>query len=108
MMIHQIYLQISETCQIALDRLSWLRKTSSNQISSEKNYTTIDPAPPSTLTTIDELKKILLDENHSLFERYRAMFALRNIGSDEAVLAICEGRIYYLYNENMINMILNL
>ncbi|CAF2358195.1 unnamed protein product [Rotaria sp. Silwood2] len=85
--------EISETCQIALDRLAWLRKTVCNESSSnsiEKTYSTVDPAPALTLTTIDELKKILLDENRSLFERYRALFALRNIGSDEAVLAICE------------------
>lgn len=43
------------------------------------------------MTKIDELKTILLDENQSLFERYRALFALRNIATDEAVLAICEG-----------------
>lgn len=84
--------EISETCQIALDRLSWLRNTSSNDSSSNSaTYVTIDPAPPLTLTTVDDLKKVLLDENRSLFERYRAMFALRNIGTDEAVLAICEG-----------------
>ncbi|CAF1387533.1 unnamed protein product [Adineta steineri] len=87
--------EISETCQIALDRLAWLRKTASNNESSSNSketvYTTVDPAPPLPPTTIDELKTILLDENRSLFERYRAMFALRNIGSDEAVLAICEG-----------------
>ena len=41
--------------------------------------------------TVDELKHVLLDETRSLFERYRAMFALRDIGSDEAVLAICQG-----------------
>ncbi len=62
----------------------------------EKIYSTIDPAPPLTLTTIDDLKTILLDENRSLFERYRAMFALRNIGNDEAVLAICEGILFFL------------
>ncbi|CAF3684145.1 unnamed protein product [Rotaria sordida] len=86
--------EISETCQIALDRLAWLRNMASNELFSnsiEKTYLTIDPAPALTLTTIDELTKILLDENRSLFERYRALFALRNIGSDEAVLAICEG-----------------
>ncbi|CAF3225301.1 unnamed protein product [Rotaria socialis] len=86
--------EISETCQIALDRLAWLRKTASNESSSnstEKTFATVDPAPALTVTTIDELKKILLDENQSLFERYRALFALRNIASDEAVLAICEG-----------------
>lgn len=83
-------MKISETCQIALDRLSWLEKNSSST-SSTQSYLTIDPAPALTSTNIDELKEILLDENRSLFERYRAMFALRNIGTDEAVLAICEG-----------------
>lgn len=92
--LYSIHIQISETCQIALDRFAWLRKNASNELSSnstEKIYSTIDPAPPLTSATIDELKKNLLDEKQSLFERYRAMFALRNIGSDEAVLAICEG-----------------
>ncbi|CAF0779562.1 unnamed protein product [Adineta ricciae] len=86
--------EIAETCQIALDRLAWLRKNASNGTSStstDRSFPTIDPAPPLAPKTIDELKEILLDEKRSLFERYRAMFALRNIGTDEAVLAICEG-----------------
>jgi deoxyhypusine monooxygenase len=74
--------------------LAWLRKSIASESSSSttgENYSTIDPAPPLTLTKVDELERILLDENRSLFERYRAMFALRNIASDEAVLAICQG-----------------
>ena len=89
-----LFSKISETCQIALDRLAWLRKNASNKSSSTSTatiYSTIDPAPALTSTNVDELKKILLDENQSLFERYRAMFALRNLGTDEAVLAICAG-----------------
>ena len=71
----------------------WLEKNhSSAPIQPNKNYVTVDPAPPLTLTNVDELKTILLEETQSLFERYRAMFALRNIGTDEAVLAICQGR----------------
>jgi deoxyhypusine monooxygenase len=91
--INKIFFQISDTCQIALDRLAWLRNNASSSISTDKTYTTIDPAPPLASTTIDELKQILLDENRTLFERYRAMFALRNIGNDAAVLAICEGKL---------------
>lgn len=86
--------QIAETCQIALDRMAWLRKsaaTGASSESTEKTYTTVDPAPSLTSTDVAELKRILLDEKQSLFERYRAMFALRNIASDEAVLAICDG-----------------
>lgn len=83
--------EIAETCQIAIDRLAWLKKNSSSNDSVTKLYKTVDPAPALILTDINRLKEILLDEKLSLFERYRAMFALRNIGTDEAVLAICEG-----------------
>ena len=63
----------------------------------KKIYRTVDPAPSLSSTNIEELKGILLDENRSLFERYRAMFALRDIGTDEAVLTICEGHYFILF-----------
>lgn len=37
------------------------------------------------------LKSKLLDTSLSLFERYRAMFTLRNIGTEDAVLALADG-----------------
>ena len=67
-------------------------------------YTSIDPAPPasgllkgkpapgdSTRDGIESLRVTLTDPALSLFERYRAMFALRNIGTDEAVDALASG-----------------
>jgi len=51
----------------------------------------VDPAPPCSTQSVEELQSILLDENKSLFERYRALFALRNLHSQEAVLAIVSG-----------------
>lgn len=41
--------------------------------------------------SIAELKALLLDEMAPLFERYRAMFSLRNMRSDEATLALSAG-----------------
>lgn len=38
-----------------------------------------------------QLRDALLDEARPLFERYRAMFALRNVGGKEAALALAEG-----------------
>lgn len=32
-----------------------------------------------------------MDENADLFDRYRALFALRNKGDEDSVRAICEG-----------------
>lgn len=52
----------------------------------------MDPAPgEASIVPVEELKKKMLDTNLSLFDRYRAMFSLRNRGTEEAVLALCEG-----------------
>lgn len=46
----------------------------------------IDPAPPSRKKSTEELKKRLLDTSLSMFKRYRAMFALRELGTAEAAM----------------------
>lgn len=53
----------------------------------------MDPAPPAVQRGVPELRSTLLDEALPLFDRYRAMFALRNIGTEEAVLALGDGEI---------------
>ncbi|KAK6314132.1 hypothetical protein J4Q44_G00155910 [Coregonus suidteri] len=54
-------------------------------------YCSVDPAPPAQRKTVPELRTQLLDERLQLFECYRAMFALRNLGNKEAVLALGDG-----------------
>ena len=83
-------IEVAETCTLALDRLSWLEKN--NEDGRSKNpYSSVDPTPPSEETDVSKLKHILLDEKETLFNRYRAMFALRNMRSTEAVLALTAG-----------------
>lgn len=41
--------------------------------------------------SITECKEILLNSSLSLFDRYRAMFTLRDMNTDEAALALVEG-----------------
>ncbi len=93
------YPEVAETCQLALRRLEWLERQSqkAEKDLSENPYYSVDPAPPDAAKNVSELKKKLLNEDESLFERYRAMFGLRNIGSDEAVLALCDGEIFYYF-----------
>lgn len=84
--------EVAETCELALRRLQWLDDPESgNEKLSNNPYASVDPAPPCEMKSVDELKTILLDENESLFNRYRAMFALRNIRTNESTLAIAEG-----------------
>ncbi|XP_015109893.1 deoxyhypusine hydroxylase [Diachasma alloeum] len=85
-------IEVAETCQLALNRINWLREDKNQSESlSENPYASVDPAPPCAITNVEELKKILLNEDASLFERYRAMFSLRNLRTPESVLALGEG-----------------
>lgn len=80
--------EISETCQIAVDLINWKR---SGEKCAKGIYLSHDPAPPTSALGVVSLKLQLLDKSKSLFERYRAMFALRDMNSDESALALLEG-----------------
>ena len=57
-------------------------------------YHSVDPAPAKRVITPAEVPAFaaqLLDASLPLFERYKAMFSLRNAGSKAAVLALCAG-----------------
>ncbi|XP_070688656.1 deoxyhypusine hydroxylase [Pempheris klunzingeri] len=87
-------IEVAETCQLAVHRLEWLQSGGEKQLDgiTDKNpYCSVDPAPPAVRRSVSELRCILLDESLPLFERYRAMFALRNLGNEEAVLALGDG-----------------
>ncbi|CCH40999.1 Deoxyhypusine hydroxylase [Wickerhamomyces ciferrii] len=88
-------IEIRQTCELAIERIHWENseksKTENLQLSL---YESIDPAPPLAIDQeykIEKLKNILNDQDTSLFERYRAMFRLRDIGTDEACLALASG-----------------
>jgi deoxyhypusine monooxygenase len=102
---------IRETCDIAVERILWenseARKAEKLKAryeasvlihgvpfylqiayvscaSSHSDFTSIDPAPPLPMASepsIPEIEKTLLDTSLPLFQRYRAMFALRDLAS---------------------------
>lgn len=84
--------KVAETCQLAAARISWLHGDGQRTDNLPPSpYMSVDPAPPTVGKSVSSLKDILLDDNANLFERYRAMFALRNLNSPEAALALAEG-----------------
>lgn len=82
--------ELAETCQLALGRLL-LPKSEANI---ENIYGSVDPAPPSKIKSLEELEQILNDENENLFNRYQAMFSLRDIASPESITILSKGMQY--------------
>ncbi|XP_061182616.1 deoxyhypusine hydroxylase-like [Saccostrea echinata] len=84
-------IEVAETCQLALQRLNWLNNQQDEKNLLPNPYKSVDPAPSTSKMEITELENILLDESLPLFQRYRAMFSLRNLGTTEAVKALAKG-----------------
>lgn len=85
--------EVSETCQLALGRIKWLQNEASRteKFKGEENFSSVDPTPPSTETDIEKLRENLIDESLPLFDRYRAMFSLRNLNTAESAKALSTG-----------------
>ena len=84
--------EVRDTCELAVAKIEYDLKQQQQEALPANPYHSVDPAPPLPLTDVSQLKETLLDEKKSLFERYRAMFSLRNLGSEEAITALGEGK----------------
>lgn len=51
-------------------------------------FDSVDPAPASAIEDVLRLRSIICDENEKMFQRMRALFALRNIGCSDSVEAL--------------------
>ena len=59
----------------------------------QSEFGTVDPATAASGGDLDSIRKNLLDERLSLFERYRAIFALRNMSTPKSAVAIGEAML---------------
>lgn len=88
-------LEIRQTCELAIERIKWETSDKAKlEDIAPSAYTSIDPAPPLATdveSKVDKLQQILNDQDKPLFERYRAMFRLRDLGTDDAALALASG-----------------
>ncbi|KAF9114161.1 hypothetical protein BGX27_011517 [Mortierella sp. AM989] len=82
---------VSQTCELAIEKIKYdYRKE--KEVLPESSYSSIDPAPPTAdEDSTEHLREIYLNQKLPLFERYRAMFALRNQCTTESVLALADG-----------------
>lgn len=111
--------EVAETCQLAVQRMAWYEKKQAEEEEEKrtqeagqqqqhkaaaeeggesekavviKRYLSVDPAPPAAPgTPTEHLVAALLDESAEtpIFDRYRALFSLRDAGGAQAVSALC-------------------
>lgn len=81
--------EVRETCELALHRIEGLKASSTDELKEKSPFMSVDPATPaSSCSSVDQLREVLLDEERGMYERYAALFALRNNGGEEAITAI--------------------
>ncbi len=85
-MMHGAPVELRQTCKIAAERLEWLQN--GGDPDKFRPYQSVDPTPAAESTDLDELGRQLADESRPLYERYQALFALRNIGGPETIPAL--------------------
>ncbi len=89
--------EVAETCAVAARRVRWVLEQATPDAAKKDEhnpYHSVDPAPAARVITAAEVPALaaqLVDAALPLFDRYKAMFSLRNAGSRAAVLALCEG-----------------
>ncbi|KAG0280073.1 hypothetical protein BGZ95_011374 [Linnemannia exigua] len=82
---------VSQTCELAIEKIKYDHRKE-KEVLAESSYSSIDPAPPTAVEeNTEQLRAIYLNQKLPLFERYRAMFALRNQCTTESVLALADG-----------------
>ncbi|KAF8388207.1 hypothetical protein HHK36_026873 [Tetracentron sinense] len=86
--------EVRETCELALRRIEEQKNVGNNdEISTgvASPFLSVDPAAPASSSfSVDQLRQVLLNEEKGMYERYAALFGLRNQGGDGAVSAIID------------------
>ncbi|KAI8523008.1 hypothetical protein RHMOL_Rhmol13G0041200 [Rhododendron molle] len=85
--------EVRETCELALSRIEQLKNVQCGDgvtMAELSPFLSVDPAAPASCSSVDELREVLLDEKKSMYQRYSALFALRNHGGDKSIAAIID------------------
>ncbi|KAF8392239.1 hypothetical protein HHK36_022581 [Tetracentron sinense] len=86
--------EVRETCELALRQIGEQKNVDSSEEISlvvASPFLSVDPATPASSSfSVGQLREVLLNEEKGMYERYAALFALRNQGGEGAVSAIID------------------
>ena len=97
---HDQVIEVAQTCQLGVHKIELEQREGSDNGDCKK-YSSVDPAPAfgrlghfNELDRITHSQKCLMTDS-PLFEKYQALFTLRNIGTEECVKILGEALIRY-------------
>ncbi|KAI1295761.1 Deoxyhypusine hydroxylase [Halotydeus destructor] len=92
--------EVAQTCQLAVRRID-IANSTTGRLNPSSVYMSVDPTPPADSSlSLFQLRDILLRQDSSLFDKYTAMFALRNAASPEAIRVLGEAMTQYKDDKN--------
>jgi len=85
-------IEVRETAHLAHRRIKFFKEYMGEKYKFN-DFGSVDPTPPSDEKDISKLTEAMMDNSQSLWERYRAMFSLRDLSKNDkaAVMALVEG-----------------
>lgn len=92
--LHEESAPVRETCEIAIDNILKHHHGADSSIEAPEGiiFGSVDPAPPvKAKLSVPELRIQLTNTSLPLYDRYKAMFALRNRATEEAIAALTDG-----------------
>merc|ERR1711990_1281618 len=86
------HIEVRETAHLAHRRIKFFKEYMGEKYKFN-DFGSVDPTPPSDEKDIPKLTEAMMDNSQSLWERYRAMFSLRDLSKSDkaAVMALVEG-----------------
>ena len=87
--------EVQETCELAVGRIKWLQTIDDleerEKLAGASDFFTVDPAPAAKSENPVKLGDALVNEDLPIFDRYCALFALRDMNNDESVAQLVRG-----------------
>ena len=97
-------IEVAQTCELGVQKIELEQKGGCKD--DQQKYSSIDPAPAfqnggdsKGNDQIARAREILMGNSSPLFERYQALFTLRNLGTEECVKILGEALLKYQNDE---------